>query len=143
MSSSPVIYALDFDGVICDSVVESSETGIVAAKSLWPDLQFELDASGRPAQWLLDAMRAVRPVIETGFENVLLGRLLSEVIQTTVQNNFVDLVLEDWVGLRDDVMEEWGESKERLVEVFGASRDLWIEKDIDAWINANRMYVVT
>lgn len=140
--SSSVVYALDFDGVICDSVGESSETGILAAKSLWPNLQFDQDASGRPALWLLNAMRAVRPVIETGFENVLLARLLSEIDEASVQKSFVDPVLDDWPELREETLEKWGESKERLVEIFGSTRDLWIEQDVDAWIGANRMYVL-
>lgn len=139
MSNSSAVYALDFDGVICDSVGESSETAFRAARAVWPELTFDEDDSGRPAEWLITAMRAVRPVIETGYENVLLARMLSVVDEPNAQAKFVEPVLEDWPSLRDQVMEQWGESKEHLVEAFGNTRDVWIEQDMEGWINANRM----
>eukprot|EP00244_Chara_vulgaris_P000268 TRINITY_DN1043_c1_g2_i1.p1 TRINITY_DN1043_c1_g2~~TRINITY_DN1043_c1_g2_i1.p1 ORF type:complete len:299 (-),score=34.41 TRINITY_DN1043_c1_g2_i1:359-1255(-) len=70
------VYALDFDGVLCDSCGESSQAAVKAAKVRWPSVL--ADVSPSVEQWILDRMRDVRPVVETGYENVLLVRLLLE-----------------------------------------------------------------
>lgn len=126
----------DFDGVICDSVGESSISAIRAARVLWPDLKI-----GDPEPWMLDAMRAVRPVVETGYENVLLARMLVETGATDADSDFVKPILKNWAAIRDKLIDEWGVSKERLIEVFGNVRDKWIEEDIDSWVQANQLYV--
>ena len=36
--NNSIIYALDFDGVICDSAVETAITGWKAASSIWKDM---------------------------------------------------------------------------------------------------------
>ncbi|HFD13311.1 MAG TPA: HAD family hydrolase, partial [Crenotrichaceae bacterium] len=54
--SADHIYALDFDGVICDSAVETGITGWKAATHVWNEMTGVL-----PDQVLLDAFRRVRP----------------------------------------------------------------------------------
>jgi hypothetical protein len=107
-SSSPItdLYALDFDGVVCDSVGESAQaawlvrspacplrsrpvveqlltahpharTPAQAAEKLWPDV-FATPAAAAQRGRVLEEMRRVRPVIETGYENVVQARLLLE-----------------------------------------------------------------
>lgn len=102
-ASSPpsTVLALDFDGVICDSVGESAESGLrvrspslaqrvlpgrcrephlparQAAERQWPALFAEPGARAARARVLAD-MRLVRPVVETGYENVVQARLLLE-----------------------------------------------------------------
>jgi hypothetical protein len=58
------LLALDFDGVICDSCGESSLSAWKAATKLWPNI-FTGAALDRKDE-LLEKMRAVRPVVETG-----------------------------------------------------------------------------
>ena len=55
-----IISALDFDGVICDSAVETGVTAWKAASQIWHDLDTLL-----PSQELLEKFRLVRPVLET------------------------------------------------------------------------------
>lgn len=136
--SMSLVFALDFDGVLCDSVNESSVTAFRAAKSVWPSLHVPTDESETPVQELLSAMRKVRPVIETGFENVLLARLAAEA--NDVEKDFVQPILDGWPDIRKQVMADWAVEKEKLVDVFGATRDQWIDKDIDAWIQTNAMF---
>lgn len=138
-SDSQIVYALDFDGVICDSVGESSQTALRAGLQLWPDLPIPVPFP----QFMLDAMREIRPVIETGYENILLARLISQTTADNVKQKFIEPVLADWPSIRDDAMTEWDVTKEQLVEIFGGVRDKWIADDIDAWITANSLYVVT
>ncbi|KAI9107578.1 hypothetical protein K1719_021615 [Acacia pycnantha] len=58
------LYALDFDGVLCDSCGESSISAVKAAKVRWPGL---FDCVGSATEdWIIDQMHAVRPVVETG-----------------------------------------------------------------------------
>lgn len=71
------LVALDFDGVICDSVGESSLSAIKAAKKLWPQI-FDTPAAEARKDELVEGMRGVRPVVETGYENIVQIRALYE-----------------------------------------------------------------
>lgn len=89
-SASSDLWALDFDGVTCDSCGESSlsawkvridkssltalfffvstlccHSSLQAAAALWPERFSATDALARKDQ-LVEDMRAVRPVVETG-----------------------------------------------------------------------------
>ncbi len=66
------LFALDFDGVICDSAIETGITGWQVATQLWQDMPENM-----PEQVMID-FRYVRPVMETGFEAILICRLLFE-----------------------------------------------------------------
>lgn len=132
--SSSVIYALDFDGVICDSVGESSQTGFKAAISLWP----HLDEQKAYAEAALNTLRQLRPVIETGYEIILLARYILESGDNGIN---IAEVLVNWnESLKESLMEKYNVSKETLIESFGSTRDQWIESDLDSWIQSNRIF---
>ena len=57
------LWALDFDGVICDSVRESSLSAWQAARRVFPELMQE---SEDRQDEVVEKMRVVRPVVETG-----------------------------------------------------------------------------
>lgn len=59
------VWAFDFDGVVCDSVGESSLSAWRAAESKWPELFGAPEALARQ-ELVVEQMRVVRPVIETG-----------------------------------------------------------------------------
>lgn len=89
----------------------------------------------------------VRPVVETGYENVLLVRLLLESRGSVSQKSSVadeltvDKILEQWASIKPVIMEDWGETnRDALVELFGKVRDEWISHDLQGWICANRFY---
>eukprot|EP01018_Ginkgo_biloba_P034337 Gb_21452 [translate_table: standard] len=138
------LYALDFDGVLCDSCGESSISAMKAAKVKWPHLFTGVDSETE--SWMLDNMRIVRPVVETGYENLLLVRLLLEMRKPNIQKTSVvtkltiEGILENWSKLKPVIMKEWGESGDELVELFGKVRDEWIEHNLSGWIQANRFY---
>ena len=99
------VFALDFDGVVCDSVGESALSAWTvrraqplpprlaaashrqgaayllpraqASEQLWPDV-FCAPGAAAQKQRVLDEMRLVRPVVETGYENLIQARLLLE-----------------------------------------------------------------
>ncbi|CAE8584308.1 unnamed protein product, partial [Polarella glacialis] len=72
-AASKMVFCFDFDGVVCDSVNESSTTAWMHAKELWPSASL-----GKSPEPFLGPMRQVRPVVETGWENTLLIQILSE-----------------------------------------------------------------
>ncbi|XP_074585033.1 uncharacterized protein LOC141840852 [Curcuma longa] len=138
------LYALDFDGVLCDSCGESSASALEAAKIRWPWVFEQVDFSME--SWIIDQMHILRPVVETGYENLLLVRLLVELKAPSVRKSSVadgltvEAILENWPKLKPVIMEEWGEERDSLVDLFGRVRDEWMENDLSGWIGANRFY---
>ena len=59
------LWAFDFDGVVCDSVGESSLSAWRAAEAKWPKL-FDTPEARQQQDRVVEGMRAVRPVVETG-----------------------------------------------------------------------------
>lgn len=124
---NPIIHALDFDGVICDSAVETAITGWTAASQIWNDMPAETP----PA--LVDQFRLVRPIIETGYEAILAMRLLflgetSAAIFADYQSKILKLMEEAQVGV------------DELKKLFGETRDRWIAADLDSWIAMNPLF---
>ncbi|KAL1322289.1 hypothetical protein AAHE18_14G185200 [Arachis hypogaea] len=138
------LYALDFDGILCDSCGESSLSALKAAKVRWPSLFHGVDSATQ--DWIVDQMHSVRPVVETGYENVLLVRLLLETRIPSIRKSSVaegltvEGILENWSKLKPVIMEEWSENRETLIDLFGKVRDEWLEQDFATWIGANRFY---
>ncbi|KAM0949613.1 putative HAD-like superfamily protein [Dioscorea sansibarensis] len=138
------LYALDFDGVLCDSCGESSLSALKAAKIRWPWLFDQVDSGME--DWIIDQMHVLRPVVETGYENLLLVRLLVELRVPSIQKSSVadglsiEAILENWAELKPIIMKEWNEHREPLIDLFGKVRDEWIQNDLSGWISANRFY---
>lgn len=138
------LYALDFDGVLCDSCGESSLSAVKAGKVRWPWVFEQVDAAME--EWIVEQMYTLRPVVETGYENLLLVRLLVEIrIPSARKSSVADglsiqEVLENWLKLKPTIMSEWNEDGDSLVDLFGRIRDGWIENDLSGWIGANRFY---
>ncbi|KAL3646433.1 hypothetical protein CASFOL_011613 [Castilleja foliolosa] len=54
------LYALDFDGVLCDSCGESSLSAVKAAKVRWPNLFNGVDSLLE--DWIVDQMHILKPI---------------------------------------------------------------------------------
>ncbi|KAK9002302.1 hypothetical protein V6N11_024986 [Hibiscus sabdariffa] len=138
------LYALDFDGVLCDSCGESSISAVKAAKVRWPDLFDGVDTVLE--DWIVDQMHIVRPVVETGYENLLLVRLLLESRLPSIRTSSVaegltvEGILENWSKIKPVIMEEWDEDRDALIDLFGKVRDEWMDNDLATWIGANRYF---
>ncbi|KAG5579581.1 hypothetical protein H5410_050208 [Solanum commersonii] len=136
------LYALDFDGVLCDSCGESSLSAVKAAKVRWPSLFNGVDSSLE--DWIVDQMHVVRPVVETGYENLLLVRLLLELRISSIRTSSVaegltvEGILENWAKIKPIIMAEWNEDRDFLIDLFGKVRDEWMDNDLATWIGANR-----
>lgn len=125
--NNSIIHALDFDGVICDSAVETAITGWKAAGCIWADMP-----EATP-QDMIDRFRLVRPIIETGYEAILAMRLLY-LGETTeaIYSSYADKI--------QALLEQAQVSTDDLKKLFGETRDIWIENDLADWVNMNPLF---
>lgn len=122
-----IVYALDFDGVLCDSAVETAVTGWKCAGRIWRDVPEAVPPE------MIDAFRRVRPIIETGYEAILAMRLL-------YLGDSVEDVYTDFAEKSRNLMEQAGVTPGDLKKLFGETRDLWIEADLSDWIRMNPLF---
>ena len=122
-----LIYALDFDGVICDSAIETALSGWKAAHTLWPDM-----APGAPTEHV-ERFRQVRPIIETGYEAILTMRLLhlGKSVAEIYGQHKTDF---------EKLMQEASIDGTYLKALFGETRDRWITNDQAEWVSKNPLY---
>ncbi|MDH5358734.1 MAG: HAD family hydrolase [Gammaproteobacteria bacterium] len=121
------LYALDFDGVLCDSAVETSITGWKVASQLWSDMPTDTPSH------IIELFRQVRPAMETGYEAILIMRLLFEKVSvSTLLNNFTDSIIaiidREQLAIPD------------LKKLFGTTRDQWIDQNLHEWIAMNPLF---
>ncbi len=126
--SNNTIYALDFDGVICDSAVETGITGWKAATQIWSDM-----TGSYPEDWLLDSFRSVRPVLETGYESILIMRLLHLGVDQ-------DTMIKNYAATIDSLLNSENLNIDDLKILFGTTRDAWINDDLQDWIAMNPLF---
>lgn len=130
--ASRFFYALDFDGVICDSEPETSASAWMACSKYWPDV-FDNDGARERKEELMVQMAKVRPVVETGYENMLLLRLLLEGAP-------VEDLLDYWSVLLPETMKSWELERDEMVSFFGEERTKWMEGSPAEWLDINRIY---
>lgn len=126
--NNSIIYALDFDGVICDSAVETAITGWKCAGQIWDDMPGPV-----PPQSLIDQFRRVRPIIETGYEAILAMRLL-HLGETT------DAIYSDYAGKTQALMQDAQVTVNDLKKLFGETRDAWIDSALADWVGMNPLF---
>jgi phosphoglycolate phosphatase-like HAD superfamily hydrolase len=126
--SKPPLYALDFDGVICDSALETSITAWKAAREyLWPKMPEDI------SEELIAQFKLVRPALETGYEAILIVRLLFEGLSPeTLLNEYPHRI--ESIIRRDQL------DIDKLKHRFGNTRDQWIEKDLENWLTMNPLF---
>ncbi len=122
------VFALDFDGVLCDSAHETACTGWKACQSYWPQM-FNSDITKET----IDAFRLVRPALKTGYESMVLLYLLQK-------GNSTNEIIENYPSLADKFYKETGIPAEKLKETFGQTRDHWIKSDFNGWLALNKFY---
>ncbi|MFT7413408.1 MAG: hypothetical protein ACI9FO_000051 [Methylophagaceae bacterium] len=121
------LYALDFDGVICDSAIETGITGWKVACQLWPEMPSEIPPD------MLEKFRQVRPVMETGYEAILIMRKLFE-------GTAPRLLLEQFKTQIKTIIRRDELNVTGLKRRFGEQRDNWIHDHLDEWIMMNPLF---
>lgn len=122
------VLALDFDGVLCDSVDETGTTGWKAGAAIWEDMQPD-----RPPAELLAAFRRARPAIETGHQAILMMRLLLDGLAP-------ELLLLDFARRESAVLARTGGDVAALKSLFGQTRDRWLAEAPDEWLALSPLY---
>ncbi len=122
------VFALDFDGVICDSAAETAASAWKAAEHFWPG-RFPDTA---PDEYL-QAFRLVRPYLETGYQAIPMIKMLRDGLPTEAFATRLDERV-------DAIMAEIGQNKTSMVHAFGNTRDEWIRADLDNWISWHDIY---
>ena len=121
------LYAFDFDGVICDSAIETGITGWKVACQLWPDMPTETPPN------MLEKFRQVRPIMETGYEAILIMRRLFEGIDPS-------LLLDQFKTQLKTIIKRDELNEVDLKRRFGELRDAWIHDHLDEWILMNPLF---
>lgn len=122
------VFALDFDGVICDSAAETGVTGWRAGRAFIP----EWDAL-EPPPGHLDRFVRLRPFLETGYQAILLMRMIDRGVSSErISSAFADHC--------EEMLAELGQTREVLVQAFGTTRDEWIAGDLEDWLSRHRFY---
>jgi phosphoglycolate phosphatase-like HAD superfamily hydrolase len=128
LMQNSVIYALDFDGVICDSAVETGIAGWKAATQIWTDISTPM-----PPPPLIEQFRLVRPILETGYESILVVRMLFDGEST-------ESILTNFPKKKHLVLENSNHNIKDLKRLFGATRDAWIQNSLAEWIEMNPLF---
>lgn len=123
----PKIFASDFDGVICDGLIEYFASTERAYRQIWS--QQELIVNDE----LKNNFYRLRPVIETGWEMPVLLRAL------TLQYS-PEKILTAWHSVRDEIVSQEKLDKKYCAQTLDRVRDNWIKNDLDTWLGFHRFY---
>jgi len=126
--TTKTLFALDFDGVICDSAVETAMTAWKAAQGIWPDMHDQAITDKHIQQF-----RTIRPSLEFGYEAILIIRLLHQGM--TVSELFENYHLQLQSLIKSDDL-----CVDALKDSFGQTRDNEIQQDEAAWIASNPFF---
>jgi phosphoglycolate phosphatase-like HAD superfamily hydrolase len=123
-----IIYALDFDGVICDSVHEGLRSAWRVYRDIW-------GASGDgPPPEVAASYTRLRPALEIGWEfPVMLRAIIEGVPEATLLREFQ-------TTCRQQIVEAYRLSPGDLAARFDAARDNWIRTDLATWLGCQHLY---
>ncbi|MFB2833962.1 HAD family hydrolase [Floridanema evergladense] len=124
---SPTILALDFDGVVCDGLIEYFQTSWRSYCKIWHP------TDEKPPEGLAENFYRLRPVIEVGWEMpILLRALILGVVE--------ERIWADWVGVVQRITNEEGLKAAEVGAILDGVRDEWISKDLAGWLGLHRFY---
>lgn len=124
---SPQALALDFDGVLCDGLLEYFQSAWQTYRQVW------LASTMQPPAELAPIFYRLRPVVETGWEMpVLLRAILKGFSEAEISSN--------WQGVRDRIVTEEDLSSKTLAAQVDQVRDQWITRDQGEWLGLHHFY---
>jgi phosphoglycolate phosphatase-like HAD superfamily hydrolase len=142
---SPELIAFDFDGVICDGLLEYFQTAWIAYCQLFepsiadPTGQHQIvqidpvSFTYRPPAGLAEKFYALRPVVETGWEMPVL-------IKALIAGASEAQILAQWPLMGLPYLAAAGLSQAQSVQALDGVRDRWIQADLPGWLSLHRFY---
>lgn len=124
---APTILALDFDGVICDGLIEYFQTAWGTYCQIWSP------SNQTPPEELAPKFYRLRPVIEVGWEMPVLVRAL-------VLGVGEEKIWRDWAGVSAEILREENLQAADIGAKLDRFRDEWIVRDLEGWLSLHRFY---
>lgn len=126
-ASSPTILALDFDGVICDGLIEYFEVAWRTYSEIWSS------ANDTPPDDLALRFYRLRPVIETGWEMPVLIKALIDGIPD-------ENILHQWASIAPQLLLDDKLQAREIAAKLDQQRDEWITTDLGGWLSLHKFY---
>ncbi|MEO1400752.1 MAG: HAD family hydrolase [Cyanobacteria bacterium J06635_1] len=124
---SPDVIAFDFDGVICDGLIEYFQTAWQAY------CQLLSPANPTPPEGLAARFYKLRPVIETGWEMPM--------ILKAVLDGYSDAdIIDQWPEMAKPWLTAANLSPKTVANAVDGVRDRWIQADLDGWLGQHQFY---
>ena len=123
----PSLIAFDFDGVICDGLIEYFETAWQAYCQLFKPKETT------PPDGLAERFYPLRPVIETGWEMPVL-------VAALVQGADDQQIINEWPDMALPYLEAANLTKTESVQMLDGVRDQKIQSDLQSWLDLHRFY---
>lgn len=126
-ADAPTILALDFDGVLCDGLLEYFQSSWRTYFQIWkPNSQIPPDnLPARFYRW--------RPVVEIGWEMPVLLRAL-------ILNISEEKIFQDWSRVAQGILETENLDAADIGKKLDTVRDQWIARDLEGWLGLHRFY---
>ncbi|MBD2569065.1 HAD family hydrolase [Anabaena lutea] len=125
--NSPTILALDFDGVVCDGLIEYFEVAWRTYCQIWSPV------NDTPPDDLALRFYRLRPVIETGWEMPVL-------IKALIAGFSDDKILQEWTSITPQILAADNLKAKEVSTKLDNLRDDWIKTDLDGWLSLHRFY---
>ena len=125
--AQPTLLALDFDGVVCDGLLEYFQTAWRSYCHIWSS------AEATPPAGLAEQFYQLRPVVETGWEMPIVLRAVLKGVPTT------DIIL-GWSDICAQMVREEGLVPKEVEATVDRLRDEWISTDLEGWLSLHRFY---
>lgn len=126
--NTPTILALDFDGVICDGMIEYFQAAWRTYCQIWLS-----DSSVTSPNDLNPVFSRLRPVIETGWEMPILIRAL---LKGVSENQ----ILQEWANISKQIITTENLNPAEIGVKLDYLRDRWIAEDLIGWLACHRFY---
>ncbi|MGD1906624.1 MAG: HAD family hydrolase [Leptolyngbyaceae cyanobacterium] len=124
---APTLLALDFDGVLCDGLLEYFETSWKAYCQVFEP------AETTPPPDLAEQFYPLRPVIETGWE-------MPMVLHALLKGIAAEDILQNWRQIVPTLLTEAGLTSGQVMTAVDGIRDRWIQADLNGWLELHRTY---
>lgn len=126
-TSAPRVLALDFDGVLCDGLLEYFQTAWRTYCHLWAPTH------SVASEAIAEQFYQLRPVVETGWEMpVLIQAILLEIPAAKI--------FDDWPAIAPQILLESHLSAVQVAATLDQVRDEWIATDLSSWLALHRFY---